>query len=90
VPIDSTIKNINVSDPEKIKVALDRLSVIRLEASEARNSLTNHEGKIEEALVVVDLHQRDVEREAARLATLENEIGDIRLALFKRGVLRTH
>ena len=79
-----------MSSDEKVRKALDRLSEVRDEADNAREKLGAHEDKIEEALLMVDVHQRDVEREACRLAHLEDEIGDIRLALFRRGIMDTH
>jgi hypothetical protein len=48
-----------------------------LEADRIREQLDVDEEKVEDALVIVDLRQRDVERHSARLAVLEDEIGDI-------------
>jgi hypothetical protein len=81
---------INVSSDENIQKALERLSRVRNEADQARENLDENEGKVEEALIVIDLYQRNVERESARLAFLEDEIGDIRLALLGCGILDTH
>jgi hypothetical protein len=78
---------LDVDSDENIEKALERLSSVRVEAAELRARMDQDEDKIEEALLVVDMRQRNVEQHTARLALLEDEIGDISVALFGRGVL---
>jgi hypothetical protein len=67
-----------------------RLSDLRMEVSRTREILDGHEAKVEDSLLQAEFHKIDVEREAGRLARLQDEIGDIRAVLFRHGVLNTH
>ena len=78
-----------MSSEELVDQARQRLNAARAGVRDARDRLSRHEALIEEALIFVSQHQIDVQHETARLATFENEIGNIRSALLKRGIVRT-